>query len=553
MRARGPMFHRQDTSARTQAVGREDETGVADITNSLKDCLAESPAPSLQRRVRRRMEQAGAFADVEHALVAVSGGVDSAVLLDVLAAIALTTGPRLTVVHVDHGLRDGSAAEAHHVARLARTRDLPFRGARVTVPRRGDGGVSEAAARAARRDAFRAVAREVGATAVATGHTADDQAETLLLRLGRGTGPRGLAAMSAVDRLEGGLRLVRPLLGERRSDLVGYARARDIPWLEDPSNAEDTWLRNRVRRTLVPSLALLFGEGVVDRLTALAATLGEERAAVTALVDALEGRLWQRDDDARAVVLDVAGLRSLPPAARRHVFVRALDALGVRTGYGRRNLQALAALADSMEGSATLHLPTGLVASRRYGAIRVGPPGPLPPIARDLTMGGPGRYVTGAFTLTVRVVPEAPDKAAGGARDAWFGAESTPFPLRLRCPRPGERVALPGGGHKKVSRLLVDRKVPCDLRPCVRLLVDGGDRPLWVIGPEGGMQAALDPLPMAAVGLLRTAERGVRAGEGSAVHVALSPQALLLSGGDDAPVGRPSGGAALMSRIQVLP
>jgi tRNA(Ile)-lysidine synthetase-like protein len=182
-------------------------------------------------------------------------------MLDALARLAPPRGWRLSVAHVDHGLRPGSAAEAATVAALAEARGLPFRALNVDVA----GGASlQDRARTARHAALQAEARRVGASAIALGHTADDQAETVLMRALTGASPKALLAMAERAGV-----LARPLLRVWRDQTIAYCRALDIETIDDPSNADLRFLRSRVRHRVIPALEEVF-PGARRRLVALA-------------------------------------------------------------------------------------------------------------------------------------------------------------------------------------------------------------------------------------------------------------------------------------------
>jgi tRNA(Ile)-lysidine synthase len=215
----------------------------------------------VRRAVARALDGGGVLRRGERVVVAVSGGPDSTALLDALARLAPPRELRLHVAHVDHGLRDGSAAEAEPVAALAEARGLAFHALRVSV---AAGGSLQDRARAARHAVLRALAAEVGAGAVALGHTADDQAETVLMRALSGATPRALRAMSPRDGM-----LARPLLRLWRADTEAYCAALALPVVDDPSNADPRFLRSRVRHELLPLLEEVF-PAARRRLVALA-------------------------------------------------------------------------------------------------------------------------------------------------------------------------------------------------------------------------------------------------------------------------------------------
>jgi tRNA(Ile)-lysidine synthase len=194
-------------------------------------------------------------------LVAVSGGVDSMVLLHVLSKLRPRLGFSLFAHGIDHGLRAEAGPELDLAERFASELDVPFDRSSVSL---SAGGNLQARARAARYGALRERAKELGASLIATAHHADDRAETVLLRLLRGTSPRGLAVLPVRSA-----DLVRPLIRARRRDIEAHAQRHRVPFSEDPSNRDPRYLRVRVRRELLPLLAEL-SPGIVDNLTTLA-------------------------------------------------------------------------------------------------------------------------------------------------------------------------------------------------------------------------------------------------------------------------------------------
>jgi len=215
----------------------------------------------VRREVARALDRDGLIARGEGVVVACSGGPDSLTLVDALARLAPPRGLRLLVAHVDHGLRTGSAAEAGVVAAAAKRRGLAFEALRVSVE---EGGSLQDAARRARHAVLRDAAARHGATAVALGHTADDQAETVLMRALSGATPRALAGMAARSGA-----LVRPLLRLWRRDTLAYCAALGLAALDDPSNRDPRFLRTRVRHELLPALEEVF-PAARRRLVALA-------------------------------------------------------------------------------------------------------------------------------------------------------------------------------------------------------------------------------------------------------------------------------------------
>jgi tRNA(Ile)-lysidine synthase len=300
-------------------------------------------------------------------LVAVSGGADSVALLHALVAI----GQRAGVAHVHHGLRgDEADGDLECVGSCARALGLAFHAVRVDASRR-DHRSPEARARALRYAALEELRAEHGYACVATAHTLDDQAETVLLRAIRGTGPAGLAAIAPRS---GSGHLVRPLLEVRRKDLRRYLRSRGLEWREDSSNLEPRVPRNRLRSRVVPELEAAH-PGAVRKLAELASAAREteewlereaQRSSARAVAEG-EGGVW----------LDPAVLLELP----RPLLYRTLSALLGRVGLAdavtRVHLERMASFLADARGGKRLSLPQARVLLRARARFWLGPePGP---------------------------------------------------------------------------------------------------------------------------------------------------------------------------------
>ena len=244
------------------------------------------------------------WADVT-VLAAVSGGTDSVALLRALTAIRGQGKGRICVAHLNHQLRPDADDDERFVVELARRLELTCEVQRAAVERwaaqSGDG--LEAAARSARYHFLEQTAGRLGARFVATAHTADDQAETILHRIVRGTGVRGLAGMARVRPL-GHTTLIRPLLEVRRKELRAYLDTLDQPHRHDPSNADLCFTRNRIRHEIMPQLRDRFNSGVTGALLRLGSLAGEAQAVVDALVEDLYARCVTAEggDEARVAL-----------------------------------------------------------------------------------------------------------------------------------------------------------------------------------------------------------------------------------------------------------
>jgi tRNA(Ile)-lysidine synthase len=337
------------------------------------------------RLLLREWRRRGWAARGERVLVAVSGGADSAALLLALEELtrAGLLGVSLTAAHLDHGLRGERGGEdARWVEGLARTLGVPCVSGRAEVAEvaRARRDNVEQAARRARYEFLAGAAREACARAVLVAHTLDDQAETVLLRLLRGSGAAGLAGMAAERALEEGgeVALRRPLLAwARRADTVGYCRARGVEFRADEMNEDDAYARVRVRRALLPLLET-FNPRAAEALARAAGLLREDSEALDALGAALleearaEGEASGGEESAEgAWPLRVETLAAAHTALRR----RALR-LWLARGRGdlRRlshaNLLAVESLTRGERGGRTAELPGGSRVERRRGLLR---------------------------------------------------------------------------------------------------------------------------------------------------------------------------------------
>ncbi len=278
----------------------------------------------LLARVARALREGPLLAAGEGCLVAVSGGPDSVALLDLLDVLAPRLGARLAVGHVDHALRGAEGREAAAlVERLAAARGLSYHEARLPPPAPGAAVPGEAALRRARYAALASLAREAGCSVVAVAHHRDDQAETVLLRLLRGAGLRGLGGMAPSRLLphpDGGppLRLIRPLLEIPRADLSARVAERGLPTHPDPTNTDRRWLRNALRLDLMPPLRRRVNARLDEALAATAAILRDEEAVLAELAERAYGEVLA-GAEAGAVRLSASRLAGLPVALQRRV------------------------------------------------------------------------------------------------------------------------------------------------------------------------------------------------------------------------------------------
>jgi tRNA(Ile)-lysidine synthase len=311
---------------------------VAEIRNAVRDCLSD--------------------------LAACSGGADSLALAAALGFVAPRADLRAGAVTVDHGLQPGSAERAAEVASLLAALGLdPVRTVTATVAANGGGAGPEAAARSARYLALDAAAAECGAAAILLGHTLDDQAETVLLRLARGSGSRSLAGMPPRRG-----RYRRPLLALRRATTSAACAELGLqPW-QDPHNSDFSYARARVRHRALPALEEALGPGVAEALARTAGQLRADAEFLDELAFAESGRL--RGDCSDPAGLDSGWLAGLPAAIRTRVLRDAAVMAGCPQGsLTAGHVAAIDALVTRWRGQRWVDLPGGVRAWRRDGKV----------------------------------------------------------------------------------------------------------------------------------------------------------------------------------------
>jgi tRNA(Ile)-lysidine synthase len=346
-------------------------------------------------RFRERWDealQAAPPAADRRVLAAVSGGCDSVVLAWLLREVVGARGGSVTLAHVHHGLRTEAGDDEAFVHRLANEWQVPFIGARVDVraAARAQGQSIEQAARTLRHTALEQLAIETRCRLIVLAHHMDDQAETLLLRLLRGTGPRGLGGMEPAVELprRAGSHtrarlLIRPLLAFRRDELRAFARRNDLAWIEDLSNLDRRHLRNRIRLELIPSLRAEYNPRLVESLAALAEAQQRENELVARATRRADRRLVQRTppagaggpaQPAREVRIDARGLAREPAAVATRLLWLAYQTLAGPAGVlETAQLRDLLRLLHPTPGAAhaEVHLSGRIRARRSRGLLRL--------------------------------------------------------------------------------------------------------------------------------------------------------------------------------------
>ncbi len=423
--------------------------------------------------IERRISEA-LPANQRKILVAVSGGVDSVVLLHALTRLAGLHGLELQAVHLDHQIRPRSSEDAAFVEQLCAALEVPCWLERCPVPQLAqDQRLSlEMAGRQARRELFRSLAKRLNADLVALAHHRDDQVETLLLRLVRGTGQSGMVGMAPRKGL-----WWRPLLRCSRQQIVAYAKKHELSWVEDESNCDPAYLRNRLRHELVPLLKE-FNPRFVERTESLIRQcrveedFWQQQVALTfpALVI---GR-------ANGLRLSRPGLLAQHPALQLRLLREALrQERGDLQQIENVHLEAVAALLSGARSQAQLDLPGAWVA-RRYETIWFRRVAPAPALAYNECLSVPGRVeLPDGRVLQASVVTDPQGETAACAE---FDLAELDLPLRVRSWHYGDRFEPQGmAGSKKLKRFFGDNHLELEERGKVPILLSG-ERILWLVG-----------------------------------------------------------------------
>lgn len=367
---------------------------------------------------------------------AVSGGADSIALLFAFYLLREKLGISLAAAHYNHNLRGAESQEDEAFVRdFCRRYGIPLTvGSGVVTP--GEKGL-EAAAREARYAFFAALSGKI-----ATAHTADDNAETLLLHLLRGTGLKGLGGIAPVRG-----NLIRPMLTVTRREVLAFLEEYHLRWVEDSSNAGDAFLRNRLRHQVFP---LLRAENprLAETLSTTALRLREDEALLSSMT-------------APRRELDVPTLRAMPAPLQARAAAGFLAENGLRDVQQAQIAQVLE-LARSEKPSARADLPGGRLLLREYDRIVVSEPQSLP---ECVPLPCPGRVEWQDVAIIC-----TPGKAERNTCDCFSVAPVGPMVIRSRLP--GDEMTL-SGGTKSLKKLFIDRKIPALRRPGVPVVADG--------------------------------------------------------------------------------
>ena len=438
-------------------------------------------------RVKRTVDRYHLLEKGDRVIVGVSGGIDSMVLLHVLNAYRQEFALLLVVAHVNHGLRpDESEREAALVQKESERFGLPFEYGNFNVEEfRKTAGLSlQDAGRRIRFHFFDSLCSKYQARKIALGHNADDQTETILLRLMRGSGLKGLKGMDPIR--EG--RVIRPLLEVWRSEIDSFASENHVPFLLDSSNLRKRYLRNRLRLGLIPLIEKEYQPGFRNILLRTSAILREENDYLERAAEDASKKIIHEEKG--ALSFRYSEYESLHPAIRKRVLEKALDRV-----YGKETIREsergeASELLTRMEHpspSFFIDLPFGVSVEKRYDIITLdrGRVKEVEPFEIELVH--PGRTMVEEIGKEVVIHETTRAGIDSGSFDmrgqiAFLDCQSLDFPLKLRNFRPGDRFQPVGAkGTQKLKEFFIDHKIPRFERSKIPLLVSR-ERVAWVVG-----------------------------------------------------------------------
>jgi tRNA(Ile)-lysidine synthase len=432
-------------------------------------------------KAKLTIDKFGMLKPGEKVVVAVSGGPDSVCLLSVLHALSAELGISLHIAHLDHLFRGReSADESLFVARLAEKLGIPVTIEQYDVPAfcRERGLSSQAGAREVRYGFLHRVAKTVGASRIATGHTAADQAETFLMRLLRGAGVAGLSAIPPVRKS-----IIRPLIEVTREDVMEYLQSSELEYVSDPSNTKPVYTRNRIRMEVLPVLKR-FNPRVVETLASTAALLRDEDEAAEACLSKVAAGVIVKEEN--GVSLNREEFNALPQAYKRRILRKAVVlASADSTGLSSVQVSDVIAFMAAARTGRTMRMPYGLIIEREYEKFVVRLEAAAEGFSYKLEVSGVTLIPELGMEVEARVFDDIPAETdvKNYRWQALFDYDKIGPLLTMRNRRSGDWFCPMGmgGRSKKLQDYFVDEKIPRHERDTVPILLSGNDV-LWVVG-----------------------------------------------------------------------
>ena len=409
----------------------------------------------------------------ETILAAVSGGADSVCMLLVLDALSKQMRFSLAALHVNHGIREEAGEDAEFVEKLCKKYQIPFYLEQIDVPKivSESGQTEEEAGRIARYKVLLERAEAIGASHIAVAHHMNDQAETFILNLCRGSGIRGLSGIKPVRD-----KIIRPLLCAGRNEIEEYLGMCGESFVTDRTNLEDDHTRNRIRHHVLPMLNDMVNSGSNKHIFEAAGMLRE-------IEDYLE-------EEAREIVLikklkadniDINSLREYKPLLQKYILMEILGTvIPHRINVSRYQIDSLFKMCQSTSGCEKTYFEGGIYAKREYNKLYIGKE--KPDLSKEEKTGNPlPEILFKEFEVTEKF-EELQQRIPYEAYTKWFDYDKILSSPSLRYRKVGDRISIDSDGHgKSLKKYMIDERIPASRRDSIPLLCDG-ENIMWVIG-----------------------------------------------------------------------
>jgi len=433
------------------------------------------------KKIKATISKYGMIDRGDLVIVAVSGGPDSVCLLDTLHSLMDDLGFAIVVAHYNHGLRPPEdESEVRFVRRLADSMDLPFECDRADLFVNGKRSSVEEKARNARYAFLENLMVTCHAQKIAMGHNLNDQAETVIMRLLRGSGTSGLAGIPPIREN----RIIRPLIEIKREDIIAYLKARKCSYVTDSSNLFPGYLRNEIRLNVMPGL-LKMQPRLIDHLGHTAEILRHDDDHLeNEAEDWLEKNAETKND--KTILIPISDFIDLPYSLMSRVSRRVLKKIkkNLRRIDGS-HIQAVDNLARSQKPQGSLNLPDGIRVKRVYRALVFTVLSSREVKDFHYILNAPGTFLIEELdrSITLSIIERSRDFVMDDApHTAYLDAQKLQFPFVVRNFKPGDRfVPLGMAGHKKIKDFFVDLKVPSDTRRYTPILISK-ETPVWICG-----------------------------------------------------------------------
>lgn len=431
-------------------------------------------------KVKETIKKYNMISEGEHILIGLSGGADSVCLLSVLNLLRDELEINLSAIYIDHKIRsDETPFEIDFCKKICDLFNIPIIIKSIDViPYAHNNKISkQEAARELRYSAFYETAYQLKADKIALGHNADDQAETVLIRLIRGSGPLGLSAIPPVRQ-----KIIRPLIEIERSEIESFLDNHNIGFIIDSSNLTDRYLRNKIRHIIMPELKKI-NPSVVKTILKTADIFRSEEKYFEILVTKSMMKLISRKNE-QSIELFLAPLQILEPVIMRRVLRRAIDETRGLKGISFIHVEEIIKLIKDGKSGDRLYLPDNIRVIKKYSVLVI--TSEIPKRLSNYIIEGPGSIYLKEPSLTLHIEfidAHKIENIEDNKKSAFINADRLTFPLSVRARNSGDYFYPFGfGKKKKLQDYFVDEKIPRDERDLIPLLINGNNEIVWVVG-----------------------------------------------------------------------